>query len=526
MRNIVLVYPEFPTTYWSYKHIMPFLGKKAVMPPLGLLTIAAMMPEHYNLRLIDMNVSDFGINDLAGIDLVFISAMIVQKSSFEHVVHLCNVCHVPVVAGGPYPTSSNEEITGVDYFILNEAEITLPEFISDYEYGHAKKIYRTDKRPDITRTKPFRLDLINVGDYLNMALQFSRGCPFSCEFCDIIEMFGRVPRTKLPGQFIDELDIIYNSGFRGPVFIVDDNFIGNKISVKILLTHIILWQKSRGFPFAFYTEASINLAQDYELMDLMVDANFDMVFTGIETPDPDTLEKCNKTQNVRMDLYDSIKKIQSKGLEVTGGFIIGFDSDPENIYDLQIDFIQKAGIPTAMIGLLTALPNTQLYRRLQKENRLLGESNGNNTHEFQMNFIPMKPLHSIVEGYKHVIGELYSPKKYFERALVLIRNLSRSGNKSTKIYWTDIRALIVSLLRQTFSRYGFYYLIFLFYALRSNYKRFPQAVAMAVMGYHYFKITHDLLAAEKVVEVPDSTMKHYTRETSIALTEVDIREGN
>jgi radical SAM superfamily enzyme YgiQ (UPF0313 family) len=502
-KRILLVYPEFPTTYWSYKHIMSFLGKKAVMPPLGLMTVAAMIPERYDLSLIDMNVSMLKAKDLINVDLVFISAMIVQKKSFEKAVKLCNEYNVPVVAGGPYPTSSYTGIKGVDYFILNEAEITLPEFFNDYEKGVPKKIYQTDLKPDITKTKPFRLDLVRVKDYSNMAVQYSRGCPFSCEFCDIIEMFGREPRTKLPDQFIAEIEMIYDSGFRGPVFIVDDNFIGNKSSVKNLLGNIIVWQERHGFPFAFFTEASINLAQDEELMDLMVSANFDMVFTGIETPDPVTLEKCQKIQNVKVDMYESIRKIQGKGLEVTGGFIVGFDTDPVNIFDRQIDFIQKAGIPTAMIGLLTALPNTQLYRRLKKENRLLGESNGNNTHELGMNFISKMPVKTIIDGYKYVIGELYSPKKYFERALLLIKNLSAHKNKSTKIYWTDIRALINSLFRQTFSRYGFYYIKFLLLSIRYNYRRFPQAVAVAVVGYHYFKITKDILLVEKAAQAVD-----------------------
>jgi radical SAM superfamily enzyme YgiQ (UPF0313 family) len=502
-KRILLVYPEFPTTYWSYKHIMSFLGKKAVMPPLGLMTVAAMIPDQYDLSLIDMNVAKLSAKDIENVDLVFISAMIVQKDSFEKAVALCNNHNVPVVAGGPYPTSSFTQIKGVDYFILNEAEITLPDFFNDYERGVPKKIYQSDIKPDITKTKPFRLDLVNVKDYSNMVVQYSRGCPFSCEFCDIIEMFGRIPRTKLPDQFLNEINMIYASGFRGPVFIVDDNFIGNKNNVKILLKNLLSWQELHGFPFAFFTEASINLAQDDELMDLMVSANFDMVFTGIETPDPETLEKCRKIQNTKVDLYESIRKIQNKGLEVTGGFIIGFDTDSADIFDRQIDFIQKAGIPTAMIGLLTALPNTQLYRRLRDENRLLGESNGNNTHEMGMNFITKMPLTTILDGYKYVISELYSPKKYFERALVLIKNLSAHKNKSTKIYWTDIRALLHSLFRQTFSRYGFYYIKFLIQSIRYNFRRFPQAVAVAVMGFHYFKITNDILKAEKAVRLAD-----------------------
>jgi radical SAM superfamily enzyme YgiQ (UPF0313 family) len=521
-KKILLLYPEFPTTYWSYKYILPFIGKKAVMPPLGLLTIAAMIPDHYDLRLIDMNVSSFTAKDLQGIDLVLISSMIVQRDSFQKAVALCNKKNIPVAAGGPYPTSSYEGISGVDYFILNEGEITLPEFFKDYENGKPRRLYQTELKPDITKTKPFRLDLIDVKDYSDMAVQFSRGCPFNCEFCDIIELFGRIPRTKSAAQFIAEIEIIRDSGFRGTIFVVDDNFIGNKINVKILLRTIILWQKTNGFPFTFYTEASINLAQDDELMDLMAEAGFDMVFVGIETPDSETLSKCHKTQNTATDMLESISKIQRKGLEVTAGFIIGFDTDPENIFDLQINFIQKAGIPSAMIGLLTALPNTQLYRRLEKEHRLVGESNGNNTHDLSMNFVPRMPLETIFAGYKYVISELYSPKKYFERALVLIKNVSIKKDVNSKLYWTDVRALIISIFRQTCSRYGFRYLGFLINSIRYNPGSFSLALGLAIMGHHYFKITRNILFADRFAGAMEKAVTSFDQKISLISRETDI----
>ncbi len=499
--RILMIYPEFPATYWSYKYSMPFVGKKAVMPPLGLLTIASMLPDSFEVTLIDMNTSQISIGDIENSDMVFISAMIIQKDSFDRVIDMCNECGVTVVAGGPYPTSSYRSINGVDHFILNEAEITLPMFLRDYENGTPERVYEDKTKPDLALTPAPRFDLINVSDYLNMTLQFSRGCPFNCEFCDIIEMFGRNPRTKVPGQFIEELDIVYNTGFRGPLFIVDDNFIGNKREVKKLLELIILWQEIHCFPFTFFTEASINLADDDELMGLMVNANFDMVFVGIETPDTTTLTVAHKNQNAAVDLFESIKRIQNSGLEVCGGFIIGFDTDPDNIFDMQINFIQKSGIPIAMIGLLIALPQTQLYRRLLGENRLISETNGNNTHQLTMNFKTVMPEGIIVEGYKRVIAELYSPQKFFERSLVLIRRLSKNKSRSTKIYWSDIRALMLSLFRQSFSRYGYWYLLFVARSIRYNYRRFPQAIGMAVMGYHFFKITGEILAKEKQLTI-------------------------
>ncbi|HQL83885.1 MAG TPA: radical SAM protein, partial [Spirochaetota bacterium] len=359
-RKILLVYPEIPATYWSFKYVMPFVGHKSLMPPLGLITVAAMLPEDYDLRLIDMNIQELNGEDITAADLVFVSAMIVQKESFHKVVRMCNRYGVPVVAGGPYPTTGHESIRGVDHFVLNEGEITLPRFIADLEAGRPQKIYRDETKPDITKTPPPRFDLLDLGAYGSMAVQSSRGCPFNCEFCDIIEMFGRVPRYKLPEQFIREMDLLYETGYRGSLFIVDDNFIGNKKKVRELLDHIIEWQKSRNYPFSLYTEASINLAEDDGLLDRMVAAGLDMVFIGIETPVQETLEHTNKMQNTKSDIIESISKIQEKGIEVMGGFIVGFDTDPENIFDLQIEFIQKAGIPLAMIGTLIALPGTQL----------------------------------------------------------------------------------------------------------------------------------------------------------------------
>ncbi|MBN2159066.1 MAG: B12-binding domain-containing radical SAM protein [Spirochaetes bacterium] len=511
-RKILMIYPEIPATYWSLKYALPFVGYKTLMPPLGLITVAAMLPSNYDVRLIDLNYQTVTHEDIMNANMVFVSAMIVQKDSFHKVVRMCNNCGVPVAAGGPYPTNSYKSIRGVDHFILNEGEITLPKFIRDLEDGRPQKMYRDETKPDITKTPVPRFDLLDLSAYASMALQSSRGCPFNCEFCDIIEMFGRVPRYKLPEQFVNEMDVLYRAGYRGPLFIVDDNFIGNKKKVRELLTHVIQWQKANNYPFPLYTEASINLAQDDQLMDLMVEAGMDMVFIGIETPVQETLELTQKQQNTKADILESVQTIQSRGMEVMGGFIIGFDSDPENIFDLQIDFIQKAGIPLAMIGTMIALPNTQLYRRLEREGRILGESDGNNTHSMEINFIPRMPITTLMEGYKQVIATIYQPKRYFERCIRLIRRMPGTNVIDSSISGSDIRAFLRSLGLQIFSRYGFYYLKLLGSALLHNPKKFSLAVNLAIKGYHFFKMTDDILTAERVSAYMKSSLKHLEEE--------------
>jgi radical SAM superfamily enzyme YgiQ (UPF0313 family) len=506
--SVLLVYPEIPTTYWSFKYAIPFINKKSTMPPLGLLTVAALLPKDYNLKLIDMNVSKLTEEDITNADIVFVSAMIVQKESFCRVIELCKKCGTPVAAGGPYPSSSYNEIEGVDYFILNEAEITLPEFVNDYKNGIPKKLYTSDIKPDITKTPVPRLDLIhNVNDYVFLALQYSRGCPFNCEFCDIIEMLGRVQRTKEPGQFISEMETVYSTGFRGSLFIVDDNFIGNKVKVKALLKAIIEWQKKKNYPFSLFTEASINLAQDDELLDLMVTAGFENVFIGIETPDVNTLASTQKQQNLREDIFENIKKIQTRGLEVYGGFIVGFDTDPPDIFDRQIDFIQKAGIPVAMIGLLTALPNTQLYKRLLSEGRLTGASKGNNTHDFEINFIPRMSKTKLMQGYKQIISEIYNPKNYFERCLTLLDRLPGKRLKNKEVSLTDLKAFILSIFKLGFSSYGLIYFKYLIKIIIRKKSLFPLAVNHAVKGYHFIRITEEILKAEEFSSMLESRLE-------------------
>ena len=418
--NALLVYPKYPDTFWSFNHILKFISKKAIFPPLGLMTVAAMLPNEWNKKLVDVNVSELKEEQIKWADIVFISAMIVQKESVKDVIQRCKAIGKKVVAGGPFFTTGSEYFDEVDHLVLDEAEITLPLFLEDFKNGNLKKIYSSKERPDITKTPIPLWSLINFNDYFTMAVQYSRGCPFNCEFCDIIIMNGRVPRTKNPEQLLNELQSIYDAGWRHSVFIVDDNFIGNKIKVKEMLSLLIKWQKERNYPFTLFTEASTNLADDAELMALMSAANFDKVFLGIETPDVNSLNECAKVQNKR-DLKEAVKIIHQNGMQVMGGFIVGFDSDTEDIFETQIKFIQKTGVVTAMVGLLNALPKTRLWNRLQSENRLIGIPNGENV-DGTINFIPKMSKEKLVEGYKKILSSIYSPKNYYKRISILIED--------------------------------------------------------------------------------------------------------
>jgi radical SAM superfamily enzyme YgiQ (UPF0313 family) len=523
MKKALLVSPRIPTTYWSYKYALPFVKKKALLPPLGLMTVAALLPEEWELRLVDMNAAALRREEVQWADMVFLSAMIVQRKSFDEVVALCRECGTPVVAGGPYPTSSFEKIEGVDHFVLDEAECSLPGFLRDLERGEARHVYRAESKPSLSLTPLPRFDLVDVSLYESMPLQFSRGCPFDCEFCDIIEMFGQKPRTKDPVQFMQEVELLYGTGFRGSLFIVDDNFVGNKHKVKELLPHLAAWQKAHGYPFTVSTEASITLAQDPELLDLMVAAGFTMVFIGIETPDAAALAMTHKTQNLREDALTSVSRIQKKGLEVSGGFIVGFDGEREDIFERQRLFIQKAGIPTAMVGLLIALPNTRLYRRLKREGRLLSETRGNNTHDFQVNFVPRMDRERLLRGYKWLLAKVYNPGSYFQRSLTLIKRFARGKQEMIAagtapdpiprpLRMRDALALLRSLFRQGFSSYGYHYLRYLIRVLAIDGALFPQAVTLAVRGHHFIRITREILKADAFRAMIQETLAVLRRE--------------
>jgi radical SAM superfamily enzyme YgiQ (UPF0313 family) len=486
----LLVYPEFPDTYWSFRHALAFEGKRSAFPPLGLLTVSAMLPAAWERRLVDMNIQPLKVADVKWADVVFCSAMLVQKESLRRVIALCKKEGRRVVVGGPYVTTSAEDFSQADHIFLGEAETTLPEFVRDVERGEAKRIYQAAERPALTATPVPDFHLANLRRYSAMSLQFSRGCPFQCEFCDIIEIYGRVPRTKSNEQMLAELDALLQIGWRGMVFIVDDNFIGNKRNVKRLLPALADWSERHGNPFSFITEASVNLAEDEELLEGMRRAGFRRVFLGIETPVEASLKEAQKGQNIRGDLLDSVRKIQSYGMEVMAGFIVGFDNDPEDIFERQIEFIRESAIPLAMVGLLTALPDTQLWRRLEREGRLLSESTGNNT-DGSLNFIPRMDTERLIAGYKTILRTIYSPGEYYRRALNCLERVTtleqeprRSGLLHDVVTFTRV---VVALGIRDRARGEFWR--YLGQAFSQHRERFAEAVRLAAMGHHFRKLT-------------------------------------
>ena len=493
MPNALLIYPKHPPTYWGNNYALDLLGIKAAFPPLGLLTVAAMFPSRYNLRLVDLNVTPLEDADLEWADLAFTSTMIPQRPSLEQVVERCNHARIPVIAGGPHPTTFHEEMEGIDHFVLDEVEETFPTFLRDLEDGTARTVYRAPGKPDVTNSPLPRFDLIDMNEYHSMCLQFSRGCPFDCEFCDITKLYGRVSRTKSPQQMVAEFDHLYELGWRGPLFLVDDNFIGNKREVSRLLPAIAEWQKERGHPFSLFTEASVNLVRMNDLMDVMIEAGFDAVFLGIETPNPKALRKMKKPQNLdtRDDnyLFTSVRKIQQKGMMVLGGFILGLDDDDDNAFDAQIDFIQEAGIPIALVGLLTALKGTNLWTRLERENRLLDKPV--EIDATALNFKPQMDPRTLVEGYLRVVGTIYDPtlENYFDRCLTLLDNLNPVPHLhkpvSRHLLYTGIMVLRRRLTPDqlpVFSRY--------IARVSGDHPRLlPLAIRLAAMGYHCEKLT-------------------------------------
>jgi len=513
MKNILLVYPEVPgNTYWSFKHALKFVHKKSSMPPLGLITIAALIPQEYNLRLIDMNTGPLSENEILWADVVFISAMIIQKESFIKAVSACKRLHVPVVAGGPYPTSSYNEIHDVDHFVLGEVEETLKTFLDDYEKGRANKIYFPGRRPDLSNSPTPRFDLLDIKAYSSMSIQYSRGCPFKCEFCDIWISYGNTPRLKPANNIILELDSLYALGWRGPVFIVDDNFIGNKKRVKDeLLPVLIEWQKKHGYFFRFFTEASINLADDEELMEQMKNAGFNEVFIGIETPSRESLKETGKFHNLKSDLHEAVLKIQRHGMEVMAGFIVGFDSDKEDIFDRQISFVQKAGIPKAMVGLLIALPNTSLFSRLKQEGRIICESIGNNTHGMSTNFTTKMDIIKLKEGYKKVLDNIYDSnlKNYFARCSMLLDNLGNTAFFQRKVRLPEIRIFIESLFRQIFTRYGFQYMKFLTRNFIKHRDIFAETIRFGIVGHHFHVITREMLKMDRIYSSLETSYSNF-----------------
>jgi radical SAM superfamily enzyme YgiQ (UPF0313 family) len=486
--NILFIYPEFPDTFWSFKHALKFIRKKASTQPLGLITVAAMLPLEWEKRLVDLNVATLKDKDLAWADYAFISAMVVQRKSTVQVISRCKAAGLKVVAGGPLFTAEYEQFPDVDHFILNEAEMTLAPFLRDLEQGHPQRLYTSSEFPNIQKTPPPLWELVDRRHYATMSIQYSRGCPFDCEFCNITTLFGHLPRVKTSAQILRELDGLYQTGWREPVFFVDDNLIGNKKQLRDdLLPALIEWRKGKkGMPFN--TEISINIADDQNLMNMMTQAGFDTVFIGVETPDDDSLAECNKKQNLHRDLVADVKRIQRAGLQVQGGFIIGFDNDSPSTFQRQIDFIQKSGIVTAMVGLLQAPVGTRLFKRMEKDGRLVGTFSGDNV-DGATNIIPkIMNMEALQKGYRAVVKTLYSPKNYYARVRTFLKEY-KAPRVKIPLNGEYIRAFFRSILRLgIIGKERTHYWKLLLWTLVRRPELFALAVTFTIYGYHFRQV--------------------------------------
>jgi radical SAM superfamily enzyme YgiQ (UPF0313 family) len=486
--RVLLLSPEFPDTFWSFKHALPFIRRSASLPPLGLLTVAAMLPASWEKRLIDLNVTPLTLADLAWADYAFVGAMVVQRASARAVIARCKAAWVPVVAGGPLFTAEYEEFLDVDHFVLGEAELALPRFIADLERGCAERIYRGTGYADLTTTPVPLWELADLTRYASVSVQYCRGCPYDCEFCNVTALLGHRPRTKTPEQVIAELDRLYDLGWRGSVFFVDDNLVGNKRDVKNrLLPALIAWQRDkRHIPFS--SQVSLNVADDPELMRLLAEAGFDTVFVGIETPDEAALAACNKKQNLGRNLVEDVKRIQRAGIEVYAGFIVGFDGDTESTFQRQIDFIQQSGIVTAMVGILQAPPGTRLYERMRQAGRLLGPMSGDNV-DGTTNIIPLMGLDILRERYRALLRHLYAPKPYYQRVRTFLREYKAPAVRP-RLEWQHLLAFVRAGARLgVLGRERIQYWRLLAWTLVRRPKLVPRMVTLAIYGHHFRRVT-------------------------------------
>lgn len=490
--RVILIYPEFPTTFWSFKYALKFINKKASSPPLGLLTMAALLPQEWEKILVDMNVSKLKEKDLNWAEMAFISGMTLQRDSAKEVIMRCKNAGLKIVAGGPLFTMEYENFPLVDHFVLNEAEITLPDFLKELQEGKAKRVYQTNQFANIQQTPVPLWDIVDMNKYAAMSIQFSRGCPFNCDFCNVTTLFGHQPRTKTTHQIITELDKLYQSGWRSGVFFVDDNLIGNKKELKRdLLPALIEWKKDKK-GITFNTQVSINLADDESLIEMMVQAGFNMVFIGIETTNENSLSECNKKQNLNRDLVKDVQRLQKAGMQVQGGFIVGFDHDNPSSFQKLINFIQESGIVTAMVGLLQAPPGTKLFERLNQAGRILKDGSGDNT-DGSTNVIPLMKAGKLHERYKKLMDTLYSPKVYYQRVRTF---LSSYHPPKIKIQFDFVNILenLNAFLRSIvqlgiFGKERKEYWKLFWWSLFKRPSVFPLAITFAIYGYHFRKVS-------------------------------------
>ena len=490
--RVLLLYPRFPQSFWSFDKALALINRKSLLPPLSLVTVAAILPQEWEFKLVDRNVRSITEAEWEWAEVVILSAMIVQKEDFLNQIQEAKKRGKSVAVGGPYSTALPHEATaaGADYLVLDEGEITLPMFVAAIERGDRYGIFRaTGDKPDVTQTPVPRFDLLEFGAYEMMSVQFSRGCPFQCEFCDIIVLYGRKPRTKNPAQLLAELDYLEKLGWRGGVFMVDDNFIGNKRNVKLLLKELKVWMAEHQYPFRFTTEASVDLADDPELMDLMMECNFISVFLGIETPDEASLALTKKFQNTRSSLAEAMEKITRVGLRIMAGFIIGFDGEKAGAGDRIVQFIEQTAIPMTTFSMLQALPDTALWHRLEKEGRLVGkDSNLNQTT--LMNFVPTRPIEDIAREYIEAFWELYDAERYLDRTYRHFMNMGapRCKAPSRMLRWAELKAIPLLCWRQGMkrkTRWKFWQ--YLFSILQHNPKVWKLYLATCAFGEHFLE---------------------------------------
>lgn len=485
--NILFVYPKYPDTFWSFKHALRFISKKAAIPPLGLITVSAMLPRDWKKKLVDMNTAELTDKDIKWADYVFLSAMYIQKESVDKVISRCKHNQTKIVAGGPLFTQDYEFYPQIDHFVLNEAEITLAPFLKDIEEGRTlQRIYRTDAFACMEDSPVPDYHLLSLKSYASMSLQITRGCPFNCDFCEITSLLGHKVRMKSTEQVLNELEALYKLNWHGTVSVVDDNFIGKKHEIKnSLLPALKKWMQEHKYPFLFTSQVSINLADDDELLSEMVKAGFGSAFIGIETPDEVSLHSCQKVQNENRDLLQSVKKIQRAGIDVSAGFIVGFDSDTPTIFARQTAFIQQSGIVSAMVGLLNAPRNTSLYKRLEAENRLTVDATGSNT-DGSMNFIPAMDQHVLQDGYKSIIQGIYAIKPYYKRLRLFLQNYQPSKSKPRKVAFAGIIGFIRSMIVIGIINPGRReYWKMLLWTLFKKPELFMDSMTYVVYGYHY-----------------------------------------
>lgn len=492
----LLLWPILPNSFWSYQETLDLAGLRSTNPPLGLITVAALLPTDWDIRFIDRNVRFETEEDWEWCDLVIISVMIIQKQDFQALIHKGIALGKRVAVGGPYPTSYPEvaQAAGAHYLILDEGECTLPLFLEALARGEEQGVFRSAEKPDVTQTPVPRFDLLDLDAYMAITVQFSRGCPFQCEFCDIINLYGRKPRTKTPEQMLSEFEVLYQMGWQRYVFVVDDNFIGNKRNAKVFLRALIPWMESHHYPFILLTEASLNLAEDQELLELMVKAGFTMVFMGIETPDTDSLVGIQKLQNTRSSLIESCHTISRAGLQIMAGFIIGFDNEHPGAGRRIVDFIEETGIPQCQVSLLQALQNTAMWKRLYQEGRLREEIIGTVHQGAIMNFVPTRPVEDITEEYMDAFWRIYEPMSYLKRTFRHMTMMNGwRGKTRRRLTKTELSLFLAICWRQGVlrsTRFRFWWQLVAIALLKPR-LIFDYLIALGV-GEHFFSFRHEV----------------------------------